>query len=86
MSRHELVILAAFAISALPVRADGFRYQGSPKFGEFYQRSEPQPGESNWPAKAKTTRRRASAFDAHAMSPREAVPAGAQGGIGSRDP
>ena len=86
MPRYERVILAAFTISTLPAHADGFRYQGSPKFGEFYERSEPQPRESNWPAKADTTRRRTSAFDAQAMSPGEQHPRERKGGIGGRDP
>ncbi len=86
MPRYKLVILAAFAISTTSVHADGFRYQGPPKFGEFYQRSGPTPRESNWPAKGRTTWRRTPAFDAQAMSPGEPRPPERKGGIGSRDP
>ena len=86
MPRYELVILAAFTISTLPAHADGFRYQGSPKFGQFYQRSEPPPRESDWPAKATTARRRTRAFDAQAMSQGEQHLLERKGGIGSREP
>lgn len=86
MPRYKLAILAAFVISTTPVHADGFRYQGSPKFGQFYQRSEPPPRESDWPAKATTARRRTRAFDAQAMSPGEQRPPEHKGGIGSRTP
>ena len=71
-------IAFAFAVTALvtPASADGFRYAGSPKFGEFYVA-----------AAAKASAAPQAALDANASIAPAAQPRSPfKGGIGNRAP
>jgi hypothetical protein len=45
MSPFKIALLSAglLAVTASSAVADGFRYAGSPKFGQFYVREKPSP-------------------------------------------
>lgn len=78
MSLTKTIFAAAIAAVALatPALAD-FRYQGSPKFGEFYVYTTPQVGRAD-------TMARRSTLDANAAMANDKTPF--KGGIGNRAP
>ena len=75
MKTFAFLLLAASAMTSLhsPARADGFRYAGSPKFGETYVRTEANVPSRNW-------------IDARAEMPQPAKAPQSRGGIGLRTP